>query len=73
MYLSVCVCVQVPNGFRGSRVDQPQADGQPRAGTGPQTPHPIKRTQPTKSGQEELLHHQVAQFVRPSALSWDHF
>lgn len=68
--LSRCgnVCVQVSNGFRGSGVDQPQAGGQTRAGADPQTPHPVKRTNSTQSGQEELLHHQVAQSLTMSAL-----
>lgn len=67
------VCVQVSNGFGGSSVDQPQADRQTRAGTDPQTPHPIKWTYLTQSGQEELLHHQVAQSLRLSALISDQF
>lgn len=60
------VCVQVSNGLRGSRVDQPQAGGQAGAGADPQTPHPIKWTYLAQSGQEELLHHQVAQSLRLS-------
>lgn len=59
------VCVQVSDGFRGRRVDQPQADGQSRAATPPQTPHPVQWTHLAQSGQEELLHHQVAQSPRP--------
>lgn len=62
------VCVQVSNGFGGSGVDQPQADRQTRAGADPQTPHPVKRTDSAQSGQEELLHHQVAQSLTLSAL-----
>lgn len=54
-------------------MDQPQADRQTRAGTDPQTPHPIKWTYLTQSGQEELLHHQVAQSLRLSALISDQF
>ncbi len=67
------VCVQVSNGFGGSSMDQPQADRQTRAGTDPQTPYPIERTYFAQSGQEELLHHQVAQSLRLSALARDQF
>lgn len=58
--------MQVSNGLRGSGVDQPQADGQTGAGADPQTPHPVKWTYLAQSGQEELLHHQVAGSLRPS-------
>lgn len=36
--------VQVSDGLGGSRVDQPQADGQSGASADPQNPHPLKRT-----------------------------
>lgn len=62
------VCVQISNGFRGSGVDQPHADRQTRAGADPQSPHPVKRTDSAQSGQEELLHHQVAQSLTLSVL-----
>lgn len=65
------VCVQVSNGFGGSSVDQPPADRQTRAGTDSQTSYPIERTYLDQSGQEELLHHQVAQSLRLSALARD--
>lgn len=65
--------MQVSNGYGGSSVDQSQTDRQTRAGTDPQSPYPIKWTYLTQSGQEELLHYQVAQSLRLSALIWDQF
>lgn len=52
-------------------MDQPQTDGQTRAGADPQTPHPVKWTHLNPRGQEELLYYQVAQSLRQSALTWD--
>lgn len=69
VYMLSNVCVQVSDGFGGSSVDQPQADIQTRADTDPQTPYPIEWTYIAQSGQEELLHHQVAQSLRLSALT----
>lgn len=37
-------CVQVPNGVRGSSVDQPHPRGQTGAGADPKTSHPVKWT-----------------------------
>lgn len=65
--------MQTSDGFGGSSVDQPQEDRQTRADTDSQTPHPIKWTYFAQSGQEELLHHQVAQSVRLFVLTWDQF
>lgn len=59
--------MQVSNGFGGRGVDQPQAGRQTGSGADPQTPHPVKWTYLVKSGQEKLLHHQVARSLRPSA------
>lgn len=56
--------MQVSDGVRGSSVDQPQQNRQTRADTDPQTPHPVQWTYPAQSGQEELLHHQVAQSLK---------
>lgn len=63
-WLSRRVRLQVPDGFRRSRVDQPHTGGQTGAGSRPQTPRPVQRTHSAQSGQEELLHHQVARSLR---------
>ena len=41
-------------------MDQPHPLGQAGAGIDTKSPCPVKRTEPSPGGQEELLHHQVA-------------